>query len=272
MELLHFYSSLKISLKLKYKNIEPIKVYTNINNINTVNLIKNELNNSDGVYGFLCKKNNKVYIGSSKNLVARFLEHIRGKKSNIKLQRAILKYGLHNFYYIIFEFHKIRNKNLLVEVETLFLSYFKLRYLYNFKNIATSMLGYEHSNKIRIKMKERYKIFKHPFLGKQHTAISKKKISLATKGENNPMYGKEHSRKTKELMAIKKSKPVYLYKYINSKFELEEIYPNSIYLASLFNLHKTTIGKYIKNKKIFFWKSNEYLLTRTLIDNNKNGE
>jgi len=50
-------------------------------------------------------KNNKIYIESNENLVIIFLEYIRGKKSNKKSQRAILKYRLHNFYYIIFEFH-----------------------------------------------------------------------------------------------------------------------------------------------------------------------
>src|SRR6202161_4641972 len=105
---------------------------------------------------FYVKKNNKIYIGSSGNLVNRFLYHINGKKSNIKLQRAILKYGLCNFYYIIFEFHYSDNKDLLVKIETLFLSYFKLRYLYNFKIIAVSMLGYKHNNIAKAKMKERY--------------------------------------------------------------------------------------------------------------------
>jgi len=95
--------------------------------------------------------------------VTIFLEHLRGKKSNKRLQRAVLKYGLHNFYYIIFEFHKVEDNYSLVTIETLFLSYFKLKYLYNFKIIATSMVGYKHSNTAKLKMKQRYKLYKHPF-------------------------------------------------------------------------------------------------------------
>jgi group I intron endonuclease len=99
-------------------------------------------------------------------------------------------------------------------------------------------------------MKERYKISKHPLLGKHHSTLSKKKISLATQGINNPMFGKKHSNQTKDLMSVIKSKPVYFYKLINNKFELIQIYPNSVYVAKLLNLHKTTMEKYIKKKLI----------------------
>lgn len=190
----------------------------------------------------------------------------------MKLQRAILNYGLCNFYYIIFEFHNSDNKDLLVEIETLFLSYFKLRYLYNFKIIATSMLGYKHNSIAKADMKERYKTSKHPLLGKHHSILSKKKISIATQGINNPMFGKKHSNKTKDLMSLIKSKPVYFYILINKKFELTQIYPNSVCVVKLLNLHKTTIGKYIKIKKLITWKSNKYILSRTFIHNNTNKE
>lgn len=36
-------------------------------------------------------------------------------------------------------------------------------------------------------------------------------------------------------------------------------------LGELLNLHKSTIGKYIKKGKIFIWKSDEYLLKRSPI-------
>jgi hypothetical protein len=43
------------------------------------------------------------------------------------------------------------------------------------------------------------------------------KISLATKGINNPMYGKKHTKRTKELISLAHSKPVYIYKIIENK-------------------------------------------------------
>jgi len=57
------------------------------------------------------------------------------------------------------------------------------------------------------------------------------------------MFGKKHNYKTKELMSLRKSKLVYLYRLINNKLKLTEIYPNSIDIANILNLHKTTIGR-----------------------------
>jgi hypothetical protein len=131
-------SSLNVSLKKKYKNMKFLKVYDNIHDSTNIDKIKLELRNLKGIYGFLCKNNNKIYIGSSENLVNRFLEHIQGRKSNLKLQRSISKYGLENFYYIIFEIFNSNQNNSLIKSETLFLSYFKLSHLFNFKIIASS--------------------------------------------------------------------------------------------------------------------------------------
>jgi hypothetical protein len=96
-----FFTSWRICLKFKYNNILPPKFYDNIHESKTISLIEKELKDLKDVYGFLCKSNHKIFIGSSENLVKRFKEHIKGKKSNIRLQRAISKYGLNNFYYII---------------------------------------------------------------------------------------------------------------------------------------------------------------------------
>jgi group I intron endonuclease len=150
-----------------------------------------------GIYGFFCKNDNKLYVGSSENLVKRFNEYIKNQKSNIKLQRAILKYGLNNFYYIVFEFYNLKDKVLLIDIETIYLSSFKIEYLYNFKLIAHSLLSYKHTVKAKQKMLNRYSKYQYPFLGKHHTMKAKWKISLATKGINNPMFGKKHKKKSK---------------------------------------------------------------------------
>jgi group I intron endonuclease len=173
-------SNFDVLLKRKYKNIKPIKVYDNIHEIETVNRIKLELRNSKGIYAFYCKNNNKIYIGSSVNLVNRFIEHLKGKKSNLKLQRSILKYGLKNIYYLIFEFQNADKNDLLVSIQTIYLSYFKLKYLFNFKVKATSMKGYKHTSKAKENMKDRFKNYKHPLLRKHHSIITKKKFSLST--------------------------------------------------------------------------------------------
>lgn len=57
---------------------------------------------------------------------------------------------------------------------------------------------------------------------------------------------KNIQKKTKELIFLALSKPVYIYKIVKDKLELKEIFPNSVKLAEVLNLNKTTIGRYIK--------------------------
>jgi hypothetical protein len=66
------------------------------------------------------------------------------------------------------------------------------------------------------------------------------------------MYGKKHRDSSKKLISFALSKPVYMYKLINGSYLLYNIYPNSIVVGKLLNLHKTTVGKYIKKEKVIF--------------------
>jgi GIY-YIG catalytic domain len=143
-----------INLKLKQDKdpVTPQKIYIDINKISTIKKIEMDLKDLKGIYGFYCKINNNTYIGSSENLVKRFKEHIKGNKSNIKLQRAINKYGLNNFYFLIFEFFDIKDKIKLIDFENFYITSFDFRFLYNFKSTATSMLGYKHTIESKIKM------------------------------------------------------------------------------------------------------------------------
>lgn len=247
------------------KFIEPKKIYGKINEYSTQTNIAIELMDYIGIYGFFCTINKKIYIGSSENLVKGFKEHIKGKKSNIYLQNAINEYGLDNFYSIIFEFYNKKDNVMLSYIETKYISYIRPEYLYNFKFIATSMLGYKHNLKAKQKMVDRFKKYKHPMLGKHHTIEAKDNIRLQNIGEGNPMYGKKHKVSSKKLISFALSKPVYMYKFINGNYLLYNIYPNSTVVAKLLNLHKTTVGRYIKKEKIIVWKSDKYLLKRVPI-------
>jgi len=155
------------------KFIEPEKIYDKINEDSTQKNIAVELKDYKGIYGFFCTINKKIYIGNSENLVKRFKEHIKGKKSNIYLQNAINEYGLDNFYYIIFEFYNRKDIIMLSDIETKYISYIRPEYIYNFKFIATSMLGYKHNLEAKQKMVDRFEKYKHPMLGKYHTIEAK---------------------------------------------------------------------------------------------------
>jgi len=75
-----------------------------------------------GIYKITNKKNNKIYIGSSKNIKNRFSKHKNLLRSNkhhsIKLQRAWNKYGADNF---IFEVIEYCNEDELLDRENYYL-------------------------------------------------------------------------------------------------------------------------------------------------------
>ena len=64
-------------------------------------------------------------------------------------------------------------------------------------------------------MVDRYKIHKHPMLGKRHTLCSRLSISLATKGSRNPVFGKKHAQKTKDLISFSKRRVSSLCIFMN---------------------------------------------------------
>lgn len=67
--------------------------------------------NKAGIHCFINKLKDKQYIGSARNIYLRLQEHISGKKSNRALQAAILKYGIQNFNFYVYEFFSYENKD-----------------------------------------------------------------------------------------------------------------------------------------------------------------
>ena len=169
-------------------NVVPVKPLINYNDLSNTNFLRKELKNKAGVYGIINTKSSKQYIGSSLNLYDRLMDHIKGRDSNLRLQRSIKKYGLDSFKIVIYYFHN-DPAVLLTDIETVVISAFPFSLLFNFKKEASSMLGYKHTKQAKAKMKARF--------------LNKK---------NHPMFGKTHSETTKQLISIKKSKtPLGLY-------------------------------------------------------------
>ena len=224
--------------------IKPLKTYNDLSN---TNLLKKDLGNLGGVYGVIHTKSKKQYIGSSLNLYSRLMDHIKGRDSNLRLQRQIKKYGLNSFHVVIYYFHK-DPAVLLTDIETTVISAFPFSSLFNFKKEANSMLGYKHTKQAIEKMKLRFvNKNNHPMFGKKHSEFT---LSLISKpGKLNPMFGKTQTEHTKNLMSIKKSiRPLGLY---DENLILIEKYSNQVELAKKFNVHKTTISRYIKSGKLF---------------------
>lgn len=234
-------------LALSSSIIKPLKKFTNLSDKNISHFLKTELGNKGGVYSILNTDSSFQYIGSNLNLHSRLMDHIKGRDSNIRLQRAINKIGLSKFNILIYYFHT-DSAVLLTDIETSIIASFPFDSLYNFKKEANSMLGYKHTKKAIEKIKLRYlNKNNHPMFGKKHTDLS---LSLITKPDKlNPMFGKKHRLSTIKLMSLKKSiRPIGLY---DLNHNLIEKFINQIELANKFNICKSTVSRYIKSGNIF---------------------
>lgn len=245
----------------------PIPVFT----LNNLQIKENVLNNRNllinrgGVYSFLNNTNGKQYIGSAKDLYLRLNEHLSKRKSNRALQFAILKYGLENFSFCIYEYFTYENKEnsnkLLTDLETSYIKKFNFSTLYNYMQTATSLQGYKHSEEAKLKMIKRLENkVNHPFWGKHHD--NETKLLISKPGALNPMYGKTHSNDTRDLMREKKKKytnGIGLYDLDNN---LLKSFDYASDLATYLKISKVTVSKYL-NKGLVY-KDKYYIKVNTI--------
>jgi len=96
---------------------------------------RKEINKIGGVYGLVNIYNpNKIkqYIGSSKDLYQRLMVHLKGRDSNIRLQRSISKYGIGSFQFVKY-YWDLDPSVILTDIETEVIKSFSFESLYNFK-------------------------------------------------------------------------------------------------------------------------------------------
>jgi predicted GIY-YIG superfamily endonuclease len=227
---LHHYSALdKIAisrLKPFFSTIEQWIGSLHLSEIEKI--IRKELNGKSGIYGFLCKTTGKLYIGSSINLSDRLYRHIKGTRSNVKLQNAINKYNLHDFIFIVFEYCEPED---LISREQLYID--SLGPEYNILKTAGSLLGFKHSAESIAKM--------------------------GRLGESNPFFGKTHSPKTTTLMSVAKGTAIYAYDLQGS---LVYSFSSANKAAKYFNCcHKTILRN--TTKKVIF--QDKWILSTSFI-------
>jgi len=244
-----FFSTIEFSIS--NLNIEEIKIIT-----------KNEIRNKSGIYGFLCKTNNKLYIGSSVQLSDRFSRHLNGIKSNVLLQRSINKYGLENFIFIIFEY--CEPKDLITREQYLII---ELKPEFNILKVAGSSLGYKHTTESIEKWKDTMSSLNLPggFLGKTHTPEAKAKMSISRtgkthsaetkakfseirKGESHQMYGKTHSIETIKKMSEAQGTCVFLY---DTNGSLVNTFSSIREAGKYLNCSPSTIQRYAFTNQLF---------------------
>lgn len=232
----------------------PVLILNSLKDENYILSFRKILKNKGGIYSFINTINGNQYIGSAKDLYIRLNEHLKNKKSNAALQKGIEKYGLDNFNFWVYEYFtyetKIISSKALTDLETNYISKFNIKNLYNFKTIATSMLGYKHTEEAILKMKKHYENKEnHPMYGKNHAEES---LSLISKpGILNPMYGKIHNESTKKIMSEKKNKYALGVGIFDLEGNLIEIFKNNVELAEFLNISKVTVGKYLNNNLVY---------------------
>jgi group I intron endonuclease len=248
-----YYSSNNTDYKSELTPVS-ILILKDLDNKDIVKSYKEKLKNKGGIYSFINTVNGKQYIGSAKDFYIRLFEHLDNRKSNIALQNAFTKHGLDKFNFCIYEYFTFKSKIIsskaLTDLETNYINKFKFDTLYNFKEIATSMLGYKHTEEARLKMVEFYKNKEnHPMYGKTHT---KEALALISKpGNLNPMFGKKHSEESKSKISKSMSKyplGVGIYDLNNN---LLSKFNNNTELAKHLGISKVTVSKYLNKSLVY---------------------
>lgn len=165
-----------------------------------------------GIYKIICNKNNKVYIGSSKDIEQRITRHFSQLKhlshGNPHLQSAYNKYGEASFSYEIVE--KCSVEKLLIR-EQYWMDITKCYDRLNGFNNTTKAdrpLGYKHTDEAKRKMSEAKKgislspehvnKIRNSNTGKKRTDEFKLRLSNMRKGKGNPRWGIKESDEHKK--------------------------------------------------------------------------
>ena len=179
-----------------------------------------------GIYRIYNKKNNRCYVGGTKRLKQRRIQHFSclnlGNHANKLLQDDYNIYGKYEFEFQILEKLSLIDEDEIVRAEQKWIDL--LNPEYNINKIAGKYIGdYIRTDEAK---KKRHSIMKGRKLSDEHKkAISialfnspkktkgriasqstREKLRQANLGENNPNYGLKRSPETRAKMAYKAAK------------------------------------------------------------------
>ena len=185
------------------------------------------------------------YIGSAitNNLYSRLMRHIKYFTGSKLISKAIKKYELSNFIYIILEYYpESINQDNYIELLKLEIKYISLlKPSYNFLDIAGSSYGYKHTIDTLIKTKENYSQDRISKLNKEKILSNEIKELMRIKALSRSDIIKNKYRKTnsKSIILLNKDKTIY------------KEYLNSVIFSKEFNCCRKTIKNKIINKELF---------------------
>lgn len=151
--------------------------------------IKKDFKDKSGIYCWINKTNNKIYIGSASLLPKRLSYYFQPAYINridMIITKSLLKYGLINFALAILE-ETSKDKKEILEREDYYLNNFKPEY--NILNKAGNSLGYKHTPESLLKLSLLNK-------GKKHTDLAKAKIGAASSAKTHTEETKNKIRNT----------------------------------------------------------------------------
>lgn len=156
-----------------------------------------------GVYCVRNTKNNKRYVGSSRNLLRRRNGHFQKLKKNISDHTPLQEdYNIYGKEYFIFEVIEYCEKENLIEKEQSWMDFYKSyerEFGYNSSITADRVT---HTEETRKKMRECKRVEKGVrtnWSGRKHSEETLKKMSKSQKKNTNRL-GKEHSEESKKKM------------------------------------------------------------------------
>jgi group I intron endonuclease len=196
-----------------------------------------------GVYQWVNKKNHKVYVGSSVNLYKRFQVYWNPNaldKSNMAIYKGLKKYGYSGFSLEILEYCDPKD---VIKREQYYINLLKPKY--NLLQVAGSSFGFKHSESWLAKLRNRK-------LSEEHRA----KLRGVTRSEETKANIKagilKRSEEAKANIKAKMSEANGTTVEVTNLETKDTIkYTSLREVAKALNSHHNTIGRYLKNQKVF---------------------
>lgn len=221
-------------------------------------LIYKDIKDKAFVYRWINLINNKEYLGSTSSAKKRLNTYFDLKtlaEVNMPIYNAILKYGHENF---IFEIIEYCQPNETIKREQYYLDNFDFEY--NVLANANSLAGYKHTAETLAKLKGRQNLlgYKHSQetidklreinLAKFHSEEAKEQMRNAwTKRKVNSGYLDSYN----DTIQSKTKKEGQIVVVTNIETNISKEYKFISEAATVLNLTRVTLKKYINNKKIF---------------------
>lgn len=215
-----------------------------------------------GIYYIICKKNNKVYIGSSINIEKRINRHKRELKNNIHknshLQKSVIKYGLDNFEFGLLE----GCNNNLLERENYYINYFNsLNSKYGYNKVTAKRNDNLSCNKEYLNNLSFIKKGKYP----SNYDLCKAKQKRAILEFENNIFIREYES-CKEAGKILEINYKLINNVVRGVVKNVRKYPNKIWKYKQGNVRKILKTNKINWRKNVFKKVYQYDLNNNLLN------